>query len=80
MPVPPNGAVRSRTRNAFTQTVPARTLRPTRSARSAEVVQTTAESPYGVEFATFDGFVLVLEVLQCQDGPEDLALDDLRVV
>ena len=34
MPTPPNGAVRSRTRNVLTQTVPARTARPTRSARS----------------------------------------------
>ena len=36
--MPPNGAVRSRTRNVFTHTVPARTARPTRSARSCEPV------------------------------------------
>ena len=34
--MPPNGAVRSRTRNVLTQTIPARMARPTRSARSCE--------------------------------------------
>ena len=78
--MPPNGAVRSRTRKALTQVVPARSARPTRSARAADRVQTIAESPYSVELASSTRLGLVGEGLEGQHRAEDLSLDDLGVV
>ena len=45
--MPPNGAARSRTRNVFTQTMPLRTARPTRSAAPATLCRPspTARTP-----------------------------------
>ena len=57
MPTPPNGAVRSRTRNVLTQTTPLRTARPTRSGlfeinEAASLVQDAAHAEANIIFGT----------------------------
>ena len=80
IPMPPNGAVRSRTRKALTQMVPARTARPTRSARAAELVTDLRGEPVLGRVGEPDRLLLVGEGLQGEHRAEDLALDDLGVV
>ena len=80
IPMPPKGAVRSRTRNALTQVVPARTARPTRSARSAELRADDRREPVGGRVGELDRLRLVVEGLEGQHRAEDLALDDLGIV
>ena len=78
--MPPNGAVRSRTRNVLTHTVPARIARPTRSARPSELRVDDARQPVLGRVGERDRLLLGRERLQGEHRPEDLALDDLGVV
>jgi hypothetical protein len=53
----------------FTHTVPARTARPTRSARERERVYTMADNPYAVELASATASCSSRNVWNVRTGP-----------
>ena len=67
---PPNGAARSRTKKQFTQTVPATSREPTRSARASSPVYTIAARPYSVEFASATASSSLSNVCSVSTGPK----------
>ena len=80
MPQPPNGAVRSRTKKQFVQTVPARIASLQRAARAASRGEDHRREPVARGVREGDGLVLVVEPLEREHRSEDLGLDDLGVV